>query len=124
MEKTKYKNLLFGFLLPLLIILLWLIISNLEVIRNSLLPKPQDVIYELNKLIVDETLIPHLLITFKRVILGFIFGGLIATLFGVLTGISKNLRKLIDPTIQALKAVPSLAWVPLFILWFGIFEVS
>ena len=65
MEKTKYKNLLFGFLLPLLIIFLWLIISNLEVIRNSLLPKPQDVIYELNKLIVDETLIPHLLITFK-----------------------------------------------------------
>ena len=124
MEKTKYKNLLFGFLLPLLIIFMWLIISNLEVIRNSLLPKPQDVIYELNKLIVDETLIPHLLITFKRVILGFIFGGLIATLFGVLTGVSKKLRKLIDPTIQALKAVPSLAWVPLFILWFGIFEVS
>lgn len=29
-----------------------------------------------------------------------------------------------DPTIQALKAVPSLAWVPLFILWFGIFENS
>ncbi|MFX8689076.1 ABC transporter permease subunit, partial [Acinetobacter baumannii] len=33
-------------------------------------------------------------------------------------------RDYLDPTIQALKAVPSLAWVPLFILWFGIFETS
>jgi sulfonate transport system permease protein len=29
-----------------------------------------------------------------------------------------------DPTLQGLRAVPSIAWVPLFILWFGIFETS
>ena len=29
-----------------------------------------------------------------------------------------------DPTLQALRAIPSIAWVPLFILWFGIFEAS
>jgi sulfonate transport system permease protein len=33
-------------------------------------------------------------------------------------------RRLIDPTLQALRAVPSIAWVPLFILWMGIFETS
>jgi sulfonate transport system permease protein len=33
-------------------------------------------------------------------------------------------RDYLDPTLQALKSVPSLAWVPLFILWFGIFEIS
>ncbi len=33
-------------------------------------------------------------------------------------------RRLFDPTLQGLKAVPSIAWVPLFILWFGIFETS
>jgi len=31
---------------------------------------------------------------------------------------------LVDPTLQGLRAVPSIAWVPLFILWFGIFEAS
>ena len=30
----------------------------------------------------------------------------------------------LDPTLQALRAIPSIAWVPLFILWFGIFEAS
>ena len=29
-----------------------------------------------------------------------------------------------DPTLQALRAIPSIAWVPLFILWLGIFEAS
>jgi sulfonate transport system permease protein len=33
-------------------------------------------------------------------------------------------RRLIDPTVQALRAIPSIAWVPLFILWLGIFETS
>ena len=31
---------------------------------------------------------------------------------------------MLDPTLQALRAIPSIAWVPLFILWFGIFEAS
>src|SRR5690606_27213360 len=31
---------------------------------------------------------------------------------------------LLDPTLQALRAIPSIAWVPLFILWLGIFEAS
>ena len=34
------------------------------------------------------------------------------------------LRRLLDPTLQALRAIPSIAWVPLFVLWFGIFEGS
>jgi sulfonate transport system permease protein len=33
-------------------------------------------------------------------------------------------RRLLDPTLQGLRAIPSIAWVPLFILWLGIFEGS
>ena len=33
-------------------------------------------------------------------------------------------HRLLDPTLQALRNIPSLAWVPLFILWLGIFEAS
>jgi sulfonate transport system permease protein len=43
---------------------------------------------------------------------------------GAIVGSSRRAGDYLDPTVQALKAVPSLAWVPLFILWFGIFEVS
>jgi sulfonate transport system permease protein len=34
------------------------------------------------------------------------------------------MRRIFDPSLQALRAVPSIAWVPLFILWLGIFEAS
>jgi sulfonate transport system permease protein len=45
-------------------------------------------------------------------------------LLGAISGYSAILRRLLDPTLQALRAIPSIAWVPLFILWFGIFEQS
>jgi len=48
----------------------------------------------------------------------------LATALGALTGFSARARQLLDPTMQALRAIPSIAWVPLFILWFGIFEAS
>ena len=43
---------------------------------------------------------------------------------GALTGYSTGWRRLLDPLLQALQNVPSIAWVPLFILWLGIFEAS
>ena len=43
---------------------------------------------------------------------------------GAITGYSALIQRLLDPTLQALRAIPSIAWVPLFILWFGIFEAS
>ena len=49
---------------------------------------------------------------------------MLATLLGALTGFSTRARQILDPTLQALRAIPSIAWVPLFILWFGIFESS
>ena len=55
---------------------------------------------------------------------GFGLGLVLATLLGALTGFSTRARQLLDPTLQALRAIPSIAWVPLFILWFGIFEAS
>ena len=59
-----------------------------------------------------------------RVAAGFGIGVVAGTLLGALTGYSALLRRLLDPTLQALRAIPSIAWVPLFILWLGIFEAS
>ena len=47
-----------------------------------------------------------------------------APLLGAVSGYWGLARRLLDPTLQALRAIPSIAWVPLFILWLGIFEAS
>ena len=111
-------------ILPLTIILIWYVLTANETIRSNLLPPPQEVVNELLILAHDGELFSHILITLNRVFNGFILGGFVASILGIITGISPTFRNLFDPTIQALKAVPSLAWVPLFILWFGIFENS
>jgi sulfonate transport system permease protein len=115
---------LIGIVLPIFIIIIWYLLTITETVRNNLLPPPQEVIDELLSLSSDGTLFSHILITLSRVFYGFVFGAVVATILGVITGVSPTLRSFFDPTIQALKAVPSLAWVPLFILWFGIFEDS
>ena len=43
---------------------------------------------------------------------------------GAIAGYSALTHRLVDPTLQALRAIPSIAWVPLFILWLGIYEKS
>ena len=59
-----------------------------------------------------------------RVAAGFGLGVAAGTLLGAISGYSALARRLLDPTLQALRAIPSIAWVPLFILWLGIFETS
>lgn len=120
----KLPQPIIGIILPIIIILIWHFLALTETIRSNLLPPPQEVINEILILTRDGSLLSHILITLSRVFYGFIFGAIAATILGVLTGVSPLMRRFFDPTIQALKAVPSLAWVPLFILWFGIFEDS
>ena len=62
--------------------------------------------------------------TLTRVVAGFGLGVIAGTLFGAISGYWGLARQLLDPTVQALRAIPSIAWVPLFILWLGIFETS
>src|SRR5699024_7259328 len=54
----------------------------------------------------------------------FLIGTVAAVLLGSLVGFYKNAERLFDPMIQAFRSIPSLAWVPLFILWMGIGEPS
>lgn len=110
--------------LPLILLLAWQGLASLGVFPAYVLPAPAAVYGELADLAARGELLEHVAVTFWRVAVGFLAGGLAGTLLGALTGYSRTARAYLDPTLQALKAVPSLAWVPLFILWFGIFETS
>jgi sulfonate transport system permease protein len=76
------------------------------------------------QLAVTGDLWKHVGMTIARVAIGFLLGVGAGTLFGALTGYLPVARKLLDPSLQALRSVPSIAWVPLFLLWLGIQETS
>ena len=113
-----------GFALPVALLIAWCALSATGVFPPQVAPSPMSVARDLWKLWSNGQLLAHIAITTWRVALGFLFGAAAATVMGAATGYSRLACTYLDPTIQALKAVPSLAWVPLFILWFGIFEAS
>lgn len=118
------RNLALGLLLPLLLLGLWWLAAEEEWMRANQLPSPGAVLTEMLGLAETGELWVHLGATGYRIFWGFFAGAAAATLLGAVTGYNPTARRILDPTLQALKAVPSLAWVPLFILWFGIFETS
>ncbi len=113
-----------GLVLPLVLLALWEALSRFGIAPRNLLPPPSAVAKALGDLWIAGELWGHVEITLLRVALGFLFGTLAATVFGALTGYSPLWRRLLDPSLQALRSIPSIAWVPLFVLWLGIFEAS
>ena len=115
---------LLGLLLPLLTALVWELAARQGWVQARLVPPPSKVAATLAELWASGELARHLAATLWRVAAGFALGLLLATALGAFTGFSTRARQILDPTLQALRSIPSIAWVPLFILWFGIFEAS
>jgi sulfonate transport system permease protein len=118
------RQLLLGFVLPIGLALLWEAAVASGLSSGRLMPPPSRVLAELVRLASSGALFEHGWVTLWRVLAGFVFGVLAGTVLGILTGTSRISRDLLDPSFQALRSIPSIAWVPLFILWLGIFEAS
>jgi sulfonate transport system permease protein len=111
---------LVGLIVPILLLVLWQWLVNREVYTRSQLPAPKDVWLAGRQLWEADLLVEHIRISVERVAQGFGFGAGIAILLGLAVGLSPLVDALLSPTIQAVRAIPSLAWVPLLILWMGI----
>jgi len=118
----KSRQVALGALLPVLIFTLWQTLSTSGSFSVSQLPPPAEVLSGALGLIERGTLWGHIGISLQRVFGGFAIGALLGILLGSAVGLSKITSQLLQPTIGALRAVPSLAWVPLLLIWMGIYE--
>jgi sulfonate transport system permease protein len=113
-----------GLLLPLTLAVVWEFVVRMGWSSGRLAPPPSVIFATFVDLARTGDLQRNTLVTLARVAAGFAVGVAVATIIGAATGYSATLRRLLDPSLQALRAIPSIAWVPLFILWLGIFEAS
>lgn len=105
---------------PILILVLWQLLSTIGVIPTRILPAPSSVVGAAIKLAETGELFRNISISAARAISGFIVGGSIGFALGLLNGISPVAEKLLDTSLQMLRNIPNLALIPLVILWFGI----
>ena len=107
---------------PVAMLLLWTLVTSSEWIPEQLLVPPLKVIEAANELWDSGELQEHLRKSLGRLCLGFFSGAGLGLVFGVLMGLYKSVEEYCSPFFNAFRQVPSIAFIPMLILIFGIEE--
>lgn len=113
-----------GLILPAVIIAAWQLIGMLGYVSPTISPTPGAILLSFAELIRTGELWGHMEISIGRAAIGFLLGGGLGLLLGIIVGFSNKSEQVMDPSLQMLRTVPHLAVAPLFILWFGFGELS
>ena len=107
-----------------LFVLLWQAVVWSGVRPSYTLAAPQDVWVAMGALFSDGTALKAVLTSVERGVFGFVIAVLIATPVGIVVARVRIVRASIGPLITGLQVLPSIAWVPAAILWFGISDAT
>lgn len=109
---------------PIVLLLLWEIASRVGLIPEHLLAAPSAIAGAFWELTASGELFIHLLVSIQRSAIGLFFGLLIGVSCALVAGLSRLGEYAVDPPMQMLRTLPFLGVIPLFILWFGIGELT
>jgi len=118
----QWTRVAFRVLGPLLVLVFWQLSSSTGWISVQLLPSETTVLAAFRELWRDGDLQAALPISLRRAGEGFLIGGSIGLVLGLLSGLWRIGEELLDSSLQMLRTIPFIALIPLFMLWFGIGE--
>lgn len=111
-----------------ILMLLWFLSGAFELTDTTFLPTPASTWEKFVEVATEGyrnvTLWENVLASLLRVVYGFGLGCLFGIPIGLAMGLSNTLRGVFDPIVEFFRPIPPLAFIPLFILWFGIGEQS
>jgi NitT/TauT family transport system permease protein len=108
-------------LFPFLVLaVVWEAVVKMQIFPPVLMPSLGRVFETFWKMLLNGTLFMHLGASVSRLLVGFAIGSAIGIGLGLVMGQSRFAEKFFQPLLSALMPIPSLAWIPLFVLWFGL----
>ncbi len=107
-----------------LLLLIWKLIALAQFYPTYLLPGPDDVLKTFVWGFTEADFLMVIFESLRRVILGYMVAVLIGTIAGLAVARYSWLDNTVGASLTALQAIPSVAWVPLALLWFGISEAA
>ena len=113
-----------GAIIPLAILGIWQLFVTFQLVPSYRLPSPTAVFLAGVDLANRGVLGLHIAISTQRVFIGFFVGSLVGLVIASFVGLSRFGAYLLIPTLGGVRAIPSLAWVPLLGLYLGINEDS
>lgn len=129
-RRPSASRLLFGLLGLVLFAVLWEVVSKVKADPVILPTVPSTVRTFVDRLsepypaVNGKTLVGHALVSGGRILAGWAAGVVLGVAVGGLMASVRPLRYLLDPLIELTRPLPPLAFIPLFIVWFGIGETS
>ena len=121
-RRIGVSTVVLGLVIPFALLTWWWVASEIGDTPDYLLPSPMQVVQAGVELAESGLLWTYILISVQRVLSGFAIGATIGLALGALVGLSPLASKLLSPILGAIRAVPSLAWLPLLTIFLGIFE--
>ena len=118
------KRFFFSLLFFAGLVLLWALVVRARIWSPVLLPSPLKVVEYLQAAAADGTLWEAILVTTKRLLLGYVIGLIGGVPLGLLTARWTVLHDTIGTLALGLQTLPSVCWVPLALLWFGQSEAA
>ncbi|MCH3965144.1 MAG: ABC transporter permease [Clostridium sp.] len=111
-------------IVPIILIILWQILSDRGLIKQSVLPSPHTIFLAFIDMVKSGDLARNLSISILRVIKGYCIGASLGIICGIFIGLFRIAENAVDLLIGFLRPIPIVAWVPVLILWMGIGEAS
>lgn len=107
-----------------IVIILWESGARLELWKPVLFPSPSGVFSAIVGGFQDKTLVYGLIASFRRLFIGLSIALILGTSLGILLAKSKTADDTLGSLILAFQSVPSIVWLPLAIIWFGLNETA
>ncbi|AEW97086.1 MULTISPECIES: ABC transporter permease [Streptomycetaceae] len=107
-----------------LVLVAWQLAYHFQVKAHYLLPSPADVIGSLHEKWLEGTLLGYVWTSLSRGVLGFLASLVLGTALGLVVARVRPVRAALGPILSGLQSLPSVAWVPAAIIWFGLTNAS
>jgi len=118
-KKTAY---VLGFVAPALVLGGWCVLTYGHLVQPDFLPKPTEVVRGTLQLFLQYDLGTAILVSTRRIAIAFLLASALALPLGVLMGAFDPINRFFEPIMAPLRYMPISAFIPLLILWFGIYE--
>lgn len=130
MNKNMDKFNFLGLIIPIIILVFWIIVTATNIVPSYIIPGPIKIIQVLVDFIFgvfnltpySGTMIENMVASCFRVFYGFGLAAFFGILLGFLTGRIVLIKLILDPTVNLIRTIPGIGWLPIAMVWFGIGE--
>src|SRR5438874_2158360 len=113
-----------AFVMPIVVLAAWCVISYGHLAPADFLPSPTDVIRGTLQLFIQYDLLEAIRVSTMRIVLAFLLASAVALPLGILMGAFTPIHSLFEPIVAPLRYMPISAFISLLILWLGIYEAQ